>query len=524
MTFWDSVIQAPGQGGSLIQNIIPYVSVRDNVYSSVSGTSNMIFTANAALDCSIDVDGRLITGDLNFTCNTDSDCSSTWIWCGGNCNIECNGMCSKMRIYAVAGSSVVNWYCDPEIDTICFGALLLCGQSFKQNTTIIWNSVYGWYYATPVCVSNWTPLPISCSVADSTPLTCVINVDSIPESPIDAVCDHDYINCEVTLAANVPRSQVNSGMGVGLERVHCPNSAECNKCTVHCTDDSACDSVKIEGYDCNLLEITVKSNQANMTVVAPGNGGELRLFNLQTGATEDMVRVFGSRVLSVHDTKGMLIDLSECSGCAGNFFDGYFVTDYLNVSYAGSVYSLGDEIWCPNDANCHVSCQGQATCQSLRVITLEGTHDVNWICNDDVSDSCIYSTLWCVRERNWTFSEWMYDMLWYLNNTNCLDPPSEEPTPAPTSFTFSPTAAPTIPPTDAPSFSPSKPPTAFTFSPSMTPTSAPTQSPTAAPIPFYEQIGLNKHEFGVSIAASIILFLCLLILIGKCIYYYRFQR
>eukprot|EP01083_Nonionella_stella_P273190 926622_1 len=141
-------------------------------------------------------------------------------------------------------------------------------------------------------------------------------------------------------------------------------------------------------------------------------------------------------------------------------------------------------------------------CEDMLVTALEGTHDVNWKCNDDSSMSCVDALLACVNLSNPTYYKWPYhpfpysssylytNGVWALDNNTggCVDIPTVAPTFAPTNPTTSPTS-----PTAAPS------------------TGIPTHSPT-------EDAWLTEKEFTLITTGSLLLFI---LVMGALIYYFK---
>eukprot|EP01083_Nonionella_stella_P072831 196506_1 len=189
---------------------------------------------------------------------------------------------------------------------------------------------------------------------------------------------------------------------------------------------------------------------------------------------------------------------------SSNHINGTYVSNDLNLTCGTNAVCYRSNVICPNDANCNIDCsQSILGCEGMIVAALEGTHDVNWKCNDDSSMSCVDALLACVNlsdpayiwsSRWYSFpysSSYLYtDGVWALeNNTDgCVDIPTVAPTFAPTNPTTSPTS----------------------------PTAAPlTEIPTHAPT---EDAWLTEKEFTLITTGSLLLFV---LIVGGLIYYFK---
>eukprot|EP01084_Bolivina_argentea_P261194 441295_1 len=530
------IIFAPANGGN-------FVMMKDlglsSVYSSYdkTGTGNMIFHAIGSKQNHID--GRYASGDLNISCHGLQFCYNTTIICGRMCNINCSsefvspgrgyykdyaeryfyntyGACSWMTVYAVNGTSNVNWHCRSDLHKECYGSKLLCGdQTNPKRSTKKWDSVQGWYYDSPDCVADFTGLPdLSCQY--TTGDTCIIIRDTYPDYSRDLFCDPQYPYCQITMSGS---PYIN---GVVESVIKCPNET-CISCVIDCEDPYTCDSVTIQGYNCELLKVNIRSsNQKNMSIYAPGNDGELIL--VSEFVSDFVPDFYNSRVFSKPGTKNIDLRFGGYGLFHNNIINGTFVTNYLNVSCIGVVWCAYSQIICPNDAACFIDCSStniasvslsddgavksapnvevkDAECSWMTVIAIEGTHDVHWTCNDDSIRSCKTSILECANGT----SEWIYNYnisQWEFDDIICVDPPTEAPT-------FSPTL---------PSVSP-------TIQPSLAPTFSPTVSPTTSPIYLYEKLGIeNKEQFYGSIIGFIMAVLLCLGCLGWFICYYKYIK
>eukprot|EP01084_Bolivina_argentea_P005685 10726_1 len=145
----------------------------------------------------------------------------------------------------------------------------------------------------------------------------------------------------------------------------------------------------------------------------------------------------------------------------------------------------------------------------MNVYAIEGTHDVNWLCNGN-EDVCGDATLYC--NENYTQSSQMIYLngTWKLENkTNgCVDIP-----------TFAPSRSPTVWTMD-PSITPSRFPTIFSMNPTE-PSAAPTYSPTQTNLIIHSNTFLSQASFIGIGAVSLFIFMLIIIVL---IWYYKYYK
>ncbi len=236
-------------------------------------------------------------------------------------------------------------------------------------------------------------------------------------------CQDDLINCVVELG-----DQLTKEWPKLASIVHCPSS-ECSSCVIQCMSPYGCYGITILGYNCSLLQINITApNQENATIYAPGSGGDLRLWGNYSDTSYEWGEIYSSP-----GTRNIILDFNDLGRY--NIIHGEYVTDYLNITCIGGC--LGSTIICPNDANCNIDCSlGKIfACRKIEVMAIEGTHDMNWRCNDDDEYICVNSALHCNKNFSQA-SEMQYIRgKWELeDNTNgCVNMPTVAPSPAPTS-------------------------------------------------------------------------------------------
>eukprot|EP01084_Bolivina_argentea_P249116 416898_1 len=509
----DNQIFAPANGGTLLVTDV-FLRYRmfdhNRIYSSYndSGTENIVINMIHGWIFENTVNGSYVTGDLNFSCSGDAECTNTNIICNKNCQINCSstflaGACRNMNIFAFNGTSDIDWHCQKNLSKICSGATLSCQTDVGFNMSPWkWQYNIGWYYDTFDCVvpiDYFNPPPISCSL--TTTDSCIIIHDTNGYYYYrDIQCDGNYQNCQIEILADNPKYPTNI-----QHSFKCPNET-CISCIIHCYDTYTCSYATIYGYNCKLLEINVQSTHMGMTIYAPGNGGELRV--LTHDVDGKYVSFYGENyIYSVPGTKGILVNFDETMGAKNMIVNGTHVTEYLNISCKGYGHCQYWDIICPIAAICNIECSPSITgknCRDMKVYAMEGSHDVNWFCNDNPRyriTSCIGSNLYC--GKNFSKSSEMYyddmDNKWKLDNNSdgCLNPPTTEPTTSPTS--------PTVDPTE------------LSSAPSFTPTTAPTHSPTSAPV-ISEMFGLERKELITMSTILAVAFLLLLFCISCCLY------
>eukprot|EP01084_Bolivina_argentea_P287365 493083_1 len=512
-----NIIIAPGNGGNLIINSYsdtslgyldepPYewelTLIISNQYAA--GTGNMIFNGGLT---NVYIDGSNVKGDLNFSCVESQVCSGTKIRCNEQCNIICSsdyiwGGCHSVFVYGVNGTSNVNWYCRSDMPRECDGSHLFCGSwSNRTYSAWKWDGTI-WYLKTPNCVQNFVIPLLSCTV--TTDDTCIIFRGSNDYSR-NILCNDQYPNCEIRAAGSIQDTfqDINT---VPLD-YYCPPKT-CDSCIISCDEENSCTKATIWGYQCKTLEINIKSKHNSMTIYAPGNDGELTIF---VHWTQELPYFERNNIYSMQGTKNMIFNFKNCYDCSDNMINGSFVTQNLTMVCDGIANCRESNIICPNDAKCNIHCSSireqsgdiltGGTCGMMIVKAIEGTHDVDWYCNNEFRWTCFSAALECYNGITW----WEYNKTqskWYWSNSNCVNPPSRSPTPAPTEETQSPT-----------------------YTPSKAPTTTPTAAPTSYPLYFYEKIGFtNEQHYYGTIIASIIGFLLFSGGLIWCIYYYKHTK
>eukprot|EP01084_Bolivina_argentea_P261940 442842_1 len=528
--FESNIVNAPGNDGVLqITNHFVaeenrnleggFTTVTHNDILSSSGTANIaIILSESSFNTLNTINGSLISGFLNFSCVENAACDSIHIICGPfntKCNIECSSEdsgCEYMTVSAKQGT-VVNWYCDNSQKRVCLKAQIECGNmSNPFYSKWKYDDLNQWYYTSANCVENWTIPLVTCTFTGDD--TCYINKAFLISSRI-IQCFDELENCQVQLGDDTSTQiwsfELNS-------IVHCP-SLHCKSCMIQCINSWSCSGITIYGYNCSLLHITIRSLQDRMIIYAPGNGGELVLL---TNYEQSLTSFSHSIIYSVPGTKNMILNFDQCDGiwdwreyancdaaCGYNFIDATYVTDYLNMTCNGISGCSHSNITCPvsNGANCNIDCSsGKDACCQIHVYAIEGTHDVNWMCNNDELSydprSCYNSQLYCKQNFSQSSTMKYVNGTWQLENKTdgCLDIP-----------TFEPTLYPTVPTID---------PTQSTAAPSIAPSAAPTYSPTSAPI-IAEIFGLDKTELSIIVTVSL---LCFVLIVAGLIYYYKYYK
>eukprot|EP01084_Bolivina_argentea_P003078 5752_1 len=434
-----SGIYAPANDGSLFINL--NVAFRLNgIFSSTdhSGTKNIVVILNGNPDPSKsqnNINGTHVTGELNYTCTEQADCSVTGIICNNKCNVRCStsASCSAMSVFAAGGTANVDWHCQDDPNT-CLSATLRCKDETNPLISYwVWDSMFKWHYDNPDCVDSWEYPPLTCTRSFSD--VCIVT-KSEEFAKRNVTCDPRYKYCLIQV-----ETTINSESNMIYE---CPTGL-CEGCTVDCTAAYSCTYSTIHGNNCSKVEINIKEIQGLMTVYAPGNGGELTFASFLTGS---QYVLYSSTILSVPGTKNMLLNFGECRHCAGNTYDGRHVTDYMNVSCNRYSRCISNKIICPNDAHCNIDCSSSNHygCSAMNVTAIEGTHDVNWWCNDANNETCAQAVLYCKNDLSNVSPMQYLNGKWTLSNhsNGCVDIPTDSPTISPT---VSPSSAPTLPPT-----------------------------------------------------------------------------
>eukprot|EP01084_Bolivina_argentea_P142656 250603_1 len=469
-------IYAPGNGGTL--EITGGMS--DSIIYSQLGTENIVITQTTLYVRHNIIDGQYISGDLNVTCN--GSCDEYYIMCGANntnCNIYCLKSCQDMIVYATKGTSDVKWICSDTESYACLQAKLACSD---MNNPLYsewrYSNANGWYYDTGDCVQNWIPPDITCTLPSKIDDTCYITKQYLSDSRT-IQCNTNFTNCQVQLGD----VDSNNAWQKNLQStIHCP-SVECDTCIIQCNSEFACYHITIFGYNCSSLQVIVAHYQDDVTIHAPGNGGNLLLNTYIERVSAGFSQ--GQIYSSPYGTKNMIINFAAMA--RANYIDGTYVTDYLNVTCNELCFE--SQIICPNDAHCNIDCNSNSYCGAMIVKAIEGTHDVNWLCAGG-KYMCDNAVLFCKNNFSQS-SSWEYDNItgiWHLGhhiNGGCIDLPTIAPTPSPT--------IPTMDPTE--------------------PTAAPTKSPIAFSLDITESIGI--------IGGSLLL--CIFIFCGL-IYYYRYYK
>eukprot|EP01084_Bolivina_argentea_P009451 17642_1 len=493
-----SNIYAPANGGSLIiGGDSPYLFSNNRIYSSIHETgtkhilihsvhnTNHLFVAEANF-----IDGTYATGHVNLTCNEEQYCSRTRIICGKQCNIDCLSLlgCDGVNVFSMNGTSNVNWYCNVASAKSCKRSSLSCGNlENPNNSSLIWDSYNGWYYAASNCVfptDSFILPPLSC--AFTTEDRCIIT-KSNDEHSRDVICDPKYEHCEIHTTVSIKEYEITNW------ELICSNSesGKCISCRIYCDDLNSCSGATIIGNNCALLEINIKSIQQNITIYAPGNGQ----LQVSTHST-DYSSFFNNRIYSVVDTKNMIFNFGTCDICMNNLINGSYVTEYMNLSCNEYAVCAESTVICPNDASCNIDCTSQIwyNCEWLDVFAIEGTHDVNWKCHDHYDWICGNATLYCKEDFSQSSKMEYINGTWKLENTTngCVNIP-----------TIYPTLSPTIP----------------TINPTQS-TNTPTYSPSSATI-IREIFGMNKIELTASVSSFVIV---ILIVMGIICYYMYWKK
>ncbi len=122
------------------------------------------------------IDGRYVTGDLNFTCGLQSICHCTNIMCSDtNCNVNClaynygAGGCQHVTVFGSINSNI-KWYCSQDSSLVCDESRLACSKNDSVPLFSYWvhDDINGWHYRSGNCIESSVTLthelqkPIHC--------------------------------------------------------------------------------------------------------------------------------------------------------------------------------------------------------------------------------------------------------------------------------------------------------------------------------------------------------------------------
>eukprot|EP01083_Nonionella_stella_P298190 1012415_1 len=388
-----SVIFAPSAGGTLR---IDGGTLGYNEIRSTLGTANIVIHLHYDLSVFNTIDGEYLSGYFNVSCIDTASCIKDSIICGSSdteCNIYCSGIgqpivnyvCYQMNVYAEGGVSDVNWLCDDTKPSACFESTLQCDNSSDEIfSELVWDYINKWHYDTDDCDPFWTQSSITCTFTSED--TCYISKEMMDTSqPIQ--CQEHLPNCQIILGDN----EGTNTWSYRLESIiHCPSS-ECDECIINCISKYACTGITIFGHKCSILQVNSKASSSSLHIFAPGAGGDLIV---TTDPGRSYSSLSDSEIYSVPGTRNIIMDLNGWD--SSNHINGTYVSNDLNLTCGTNAVCYRSNVICPNDANCNIDCsQSILGCEGMIVAALEGTHDVNWKCNDDSSMSCVDALLAC---------------------------------------------------------------------------------------------------------------------------------
>eukprot|EP01084_Bolivina_argentea_P214558 364242_1 len=486
-------IHAPANGTLILQSGV----LANTAVYSYHGTQNMIIHTHLPLNISDPyafetggnyIDGRYVEGYLNYTVSGLIKTYKTLIICNKSCNINClserTSGCVHMIVRGTSGISSINWYCLKD-SSQCMDSRVNCSN---VDNPLVWSEDYGWYFLTDHCIQNWTGVkPLSCTYKGDN--LCFIGRQMHLYTDQNIKCDQKYTRCEVQISGGAPISTSRQWT------VFCPSDV-CEECKIKCEDYNSCSQMTVQGYDCAILSVDIiSSHHQNVSIYAPGSGGKL-YFNVLHDENIRTYRLYYFNIYSSPGTYDMILDLSKCYRCQFNQINGTFVTHALNFTCSDEGYFQFGKIVCPNVAECDVYCVSVMphACFKMSMYAQKGTNDLNWVCN---GYNCEGSELVCDDGiSEWTTNSITNEFQW--KPMDCVDPPTNAPTPSPTLFSKSPT----------------------TSAPTILPTNAPTNSPTAAPITFewFEKIDMNEIDAYIVIICVILGLIVLVFCVSCCIY------
>eukprot|EP01084_Bolivina_argentea_P136218 239912_1 len=234
---------------------------------------------------------------------------------------------------------------------------------------------------------------VTCDSIESDHNTCVIYVPVFTpyiyfkNDPPDVECDSDYQNCEIYIHSYSKGS------------IYCPLNTSMSSCIINCE------------FWCE-----------DLIIYAPDNGGSLQINGAHT--------MYLCMILSSPGTANIIIDnsVSNNYGNGMNIVDGRYVTRDLNVSCFESAFCYHTTIICGSAATCNVNCSGniikmnQGICENMIVNKTEATSNINWYCDNSVSNACLNAKLECNYISKDSISLWTYDAShnWRYNTADCV--------------------------------------------------------------------------------------------------------
>eukprot|EP01084_Bolivina_argentea_P160262 279099_1 len=271
--------------------------------------------------------------------------------------------------------------------------------------------------------------PRSCDKTDAD--TCYINITSAIDhsiSGLPVVCDTLYPNCIITI--NIRR----------YPNFYCP--PDCNKCTIHCVNDMACNDVKMYGTDCQLMKVNFNGNingEISPMVIAPQDYGDLEV------VVHDGAAITALIIGAYNDTKNIILDVSKDGHIPHSLIAGNKIAGDLNISCKG--YCNHSTVLCPgyrqydhtdedsidsidedtHRIRCNIDCSSSnnVACKRMEVMSAYGVRDVNWHgCNNSHSTACKWAFLYCIATYDVldeVFTQWVWDNAsgWQYGNANC---------------------------------------------------------------------------------------------------------